>query len=253
MEENNDKKIDLKDRILRDIQAGKVSMRPKLYFSLKIAALVMVAFAVVCISIFILNFILFSLRIGSQAMLLGFGPRGFLLFLSFFPWGLLLIDLVLLIVLESLLRRFQFGYRTPTLYLLLGLLALTFSVGFALDKGTGFNDEMLTRARDRHLPPPVGGFYQGAVPPSSKGLCRRCVITDINGSEIFVTDSRTGSTTIRVILPPNDPRATTSELKIGDRVFIAGDEDDGVIRAFGLRKMEFDEGHRPMFFFFRKN
>jgi len=65
-----------------------------------------------------------------------------------------------------------------------------------------------------------------------------CTITAIAGNTLTVADARSGTTTdLKVILPPDDPRATTTSLKVGDTVFIAGDADDGEIHAFGVRKV----------------
>ncbi len=237
MEHNHTEKKNMRDRILEKIESRELSMRPKIYFTLKIAALVVVALATLIISIFIFNFILFSIRINSHDSLLSFGPRGITTFIFFFPWWLLLFDIALVALLEWLVRSFRFGYRVPILYLLLGILALTTLTALALDRGTDLNDRLLVRA-DHHELFFADEFYEGARRPMpGSGVCI-CTITGIEGSTLTVADSRSGTTTsLTVLLPANDPRATTSELLVGDTVFIAGDVDDGVIRAFGVRKL----------------
>lgn len=234
------KPISIKDKILTDIKSGEITMRPKIYFTLKIAALVLGTFAVVVISIFIFNFILFTIRISGQDNLLGFGPRGWEVFVRHFPWHLLVLDVALIIGLQWLLRQFKFGYKIPILYLLLGLLCITSVAGFALDRGTPFNDR-LYQMRGQGLPPPLGGFYGRAnrPPPLGGGVCR-CTIMAISGNVLTVQDNRSTST-LSVILPANDPRATTTSLKVGDMVLVAGDQKDGVINAFGVRKISPDD------------
>ncbi|MCE9643935.1 hypothetical protein K8Q93_01670 [Candidatus Parcubacteria bacterium] len=226
----------LKDQLLKDIRSGEVAMRPRYFFLLKIVALASVATAVLILSVFIFNFILFGLRINHHQELLGFGSRGLFTFLRVFPWFLLLLDVALVVLLEYLLRRFKFGYKVPVLYLLAGLFVGTLLAGFAVDRGTYFNDRMLEGSR--HLPPGLGHFYEGArrPPPPGGGLCR-CTILAIDGSQLTVEDTRSGTTTLVVLLPSNNPRATTTALKVGDTVLIAGTEENGVIRAFGVRKI----------------
>jgi hypothetical protein len=73
-----------KEPLMHKIEAQEISMRPKIYFTLQIAALVFVALATLVVSIIIFNFILFSIRINSHDSLLYFGSRGFEAFLSFF-------------------------------------------------------------------------------------------------------------------------------------------------------------------------
>ncbi len=222
-------------------------MRPRLYFTVKLVILAVIALAVLLISIFIFNFILFSIRLNSHDVFLGFGPRGFLTFLYFFPWSWLIVDLILIGGLEWLLRRFRFGYKIPILYLLAGILFATVALGFVFDRGTDWNDRMLRRAELHHPPLPFNfhaeemfeGVYRQArrpLPPRS-GICK-CIIVSIEKNVLTAQDTRTGTTTVlTIVLPLNDPHATTTSLEVGDIVFIAGDRENDSIRAFGVRKM----------------
>jgi hypothetical protein len=233
--ESNDHNI--KETILRKIQAHEIVMRPRLYFVLHMAALVVVTLAAIVISIFIFNFILFSIRINNQDAFLNFGPRGILAFLYFFPWSLFGLDIALIILLQFFLRKLRFGYKIPILYLLAGLIVSVLVFGFIIDRSSDINDRFLRGADEHRLPPPFGGIYSGArhMPARGSGICV-CTIRAIEGNILTVEDTRS-STTLRIILPPDDPHATTSSLIVGGRVFIAGDEDDGVIRAFGVRSI----------------
>ncbi|TSC85627.1 MAG: hypothetical protein G01um10148_1013 [Parcubacteria group bacterium Gr01-1014_8] len=236
----------LRDKLLGDIRSGKVAMTPRAYFVAKIVALLAVSLGIVFVTIFIFNFIFFSLRINGHETLLGFGPRGMQAFVYFFPWYLLVLDVALVGLLQWLLRNFRLGYQIPVLYLVAGLLLGAFAFGFALDRGTPLND-VLHEGRE-HLPRPIGGFYEGAQrsPTAGSGMCH-CVILAIDGSTLTVRDTRDSGgeggdvSTLRITLPPNDRHATTSGLKVGDVIFIAGDESEGVIEAFGIRRE--DDSH----------
>lgn len=236
METNHTQHENIKESVLRKIRAGHLTQRPQLYFTLKVAATVLVALAVLLLSVFIFNFILFGIRINSHDTLLGFGPRGLEAFLLLFPWPLFLLDILLVGALERLVRKFRFGYKMPVLYLLLALVGATVAAAAVIDRGTDLNDRLLHRA-DRHELFLVGDFFEGARRPMpGSGVCI-CSIKAIDGSTLTVTDTRSGTTTeLTVLLPQDDPRATTTGLKVGDVVFIAGDADDNVIRAFGVRK-----------------
>ncbi len=195
------------------------------------------AFVVLVLSVFIFNFILFSIRINSHDSLLGFGPAGLETFIYIFPWALFFIDVALVFALEALVRRFRFAYKIPVLYLLAALLLATLAMAFIIDRGTDVNDRLLHRA-DRNELPFVGELLEHARRPMpGSGVCL-CTITAISGNTITVADTRSGTTgMLTVILPADDPRATTTSLEVGDTVFIAGDESQGVIRAFGVRKV----------------
>lgn len=237
MENNEHKHGSIADTILRKIREGELSQRSRLYFALHVAAVVLVALVVLVLSVLIFNFISFSVRINNHDSLLGFGPRGFETFFFIFPWALFFIDIALVFVLESLLRRFRFAYKIPVLYLLAGLIVVTAACALFIDRGTNVNDRLLHRADRHELPFFDVVFEQARRPMPGSGVCV-CTITAIEGNTLKVADPRSGSTTdLTVLLPQDDPRATTTSLQVGDTVMIAGDVDQGVIRAFGVRKV----------------
>ncbi len=139
-------------------------MRPRLYFTLRAVALVFVALAVLVLSIFICNFIFFTIRLNGHESLLA-RPGGLLLFLRFFPWELVVVDAALIFLLERMLKSFRFAYQKPTLYLALALVTAVLSAGFVLDRGTPFNDRILMRADRGGLPPPFTQIYEGSRRP----------------------------------------------------------------------------------------
>ena len=238
-----DDKQNLKNRLLQDIRAGEVEMTPRIYFVLRLAGLAATALATLVVTVFLFNFIFFMLRVSGNEALLGFGPQGWRAFVWFFPWHLLIIDGLLIVLLQHLVRQFRFGYRVPILYVVAGLLALAFALGFALDRGTPLNDRL--HEGRAHLPLPMRDFYEGVrrQPPQGSGICR-CEILAIEGNTLIVEDVRDSTTTLTVMLPSNSRRATTTSLAVGDIVFIAGEEEGGIIHAFGVRKETDSNEHR---------
>lgn len=226
----------LQNEVLKTIHSGEVAMRSKHHFTLKFTALVLVSLVALVTSAFIFNFILFSIRISSQEALLGFGTQGIWAFFRFFPWYLLVINILSIGILEWLLRQFRFGYRTPVLYLLGALLILAAGLGFAVDRGTPFNDRLLEHSP--RLPRPIGQFYEGARRPPTRGsgICR-CTIVSIEDNTLIVEDLRGSTTTLTVVVPTNNPRATTTHLNVGDIILIAGDEEGGIMHAFGIQRL----------------
>ncbi len=160
-----DKLNNLKDDVLRKIRSHEVAMRPRMYFTLRVIALVVLTLMVFLLTLFLCNFILFIVRVNHHDALLGMGPRGFFAFVNIFPWGLFLLDIALLLVLERLLRQFSFGYRTPVLLSLLVAVILIVAAALAIDRESGLNDELLRRADHHGLPSPFGEFYENAHRP----------------------------------------------------------------------------------------
>jgi hypothetical protein len=245
--EHNEQKPNMKDAILGKIESGSLKMHPKYYFVLRVAALVLVSIAIFLITVFLCNFLLFSIRINSSDSYLYFGPRGWGAFLAFFPWDLFAIDVVLVGVLLWLMRQFKFGYKSPMLYIVLFLIVVTVAAGAAIDRVTDINDRFLNDADHNRLPGPVNVFYVNAhrLPPPGQGVCK-CVVVSAGNGTLRVYDLRASTTPFTVTLPLNDPRATTSGLEPGDTIFIAGERVGSTIDAFGVRKIYFAQPGQQM-------
>lgn len=233
----NEKHTHMKEHILGKIRGHELRMRPRFLFSLQLLVTVFIAVVALAFAILIFNYIFFSIRVGAQDALLGFGARGFRAFLRFFPWGLLALDALLILALQLLVRQFRFGWRTPLLHLIGAGLAFAALFGFLLDRATPLNDMLLRRADERGLPQPFRGAYARVRewPPRESGICR-CLVTAIDGSIVSAEDVRTGET-LTILLPENDARATTTDIEAGDFIVVAGDLDDGILQAFGLREV----------------
>lgn len=229
----------MKDAIVRKITARELHMHSKYYFIARVVALIAVSAAIFFISIFICNFILFSIRINSADAFLSFGPRGWQAFFAFFPWDFLALDAALIVLLLWLMRQFKFGYRSPAMYTLLSLCAVTLVAGFVIDRTTGLNEHFEREAGEHHLPEPFRMLYESPthrLPAPGEGVCK-CVIVNVGAGVLTLYDVRATSTTFTAFLPPNDPRATTSGLRPGNVVFVAGDRNGGTIRVFGIQKL----------------
>lgn len=239
MEHSPNENKSTKDTVLAHIREHKVSMRPKLYFVFEALLAGFVAVVILVISIALVNFILFGLRINGHEALLGFGSRGIASFFILFPWPLLILDVLLVLFLERLVRRFKFGYRSPILYLLVGLLALAVLGGALFDRATPFNDDLLQRADHGGLPPPLGDLYEHTRTPAPHDLgIYRGIVVDIGTSTLQVRhddrDADIDDTIYTVMLPPG---FTVGAFTTGERLYIAGDMKDGIVHAFGIRTL----------------
>jgi hypothetical protein len=221
--------------VLKKIETHELTMRPKIYFIFKMIALFVLTALVLVLSAYICSFILFTIRQSSSAALLGFGPRGFALFLQLFPWGLFILDIIFIFILGLLLKHFSFGYRNPVLYISLILLIIVISLATLIDYNR-FDDFFLQQARDNHIPV-IGSFYdQGRRPPSPEtGVCR-CVVLGIQGNVLTMReDSPFGSTTVIAIVPQN---IATSSLRVGEKLFLLGAFRNGNIYITDIRSLD---------------
>lgn len=226
-----------KDTVLERIRTGEIAMRPKLYFLVRTIVVVLLALSILCISVLLAGFISFSLRVGGHDSLLSFGPRGFSTFLALFPWPLALADLVLIALLAWLVRYFKFGYRHSAIILLSTAAFFALLFGLGIDRGTSLEDVLFDRAQRGELPGPLNKVYRDEHrhAPEELGVFRG-IIVSIDDTSFLMTyddlDDDGDEHTWTVILPPG---SATSTLTVGARVYVAGDADGSLIRAYGVR------------------
>lgn len=224
-ETNKEKNIQL--AVLEKIETDSVEMRSKAHFYVLMALSVFVAALILVISVFLCNVILFTVLESGRSLLLGFGGRGILSFLWFFPWWLLAVDVLLLVIFERMMRRYKFGYRLPSLYLGFAVLVLVIVAGSFIQRVTEVNHRIAPR------PPRV-----------SEGMCR-CTVVSFDGTTLVVVEREAGALPFTVVLPTGLPFSETDGLIAGDTVFVAGDMKGGILYAFGMHRMRAGERAAP--------
>lgn len=226
----------IQDKVLEQIHAGKVHMRPRMYFIVRIGALIGIAAAAFLVAVFLASFVMFAIQESGSASLLSFGPRGLAIFFSLFPWLILGVVFALLILMEFLFRSFKIGYSTPVLRVFAGVLALAV-IGSTVVFASPLHGKLLERADNDDLPV-VGALYKGTHVSHKDNGVFRGVVTSLASSSFTIShddidrDSDDGTWTVT----PSNISGDVSP-KVGDKVYVAGDAEGGVIRAYGVRKL----------------
>ena len=231
----------IKDSILQKIKTGQVSMRPKAYFVFGMIALVVLTFLIVVTTIFLISYTVFTIVVSGHLLLLGFGWRGVGAFILLFPWVAFLIDILLLLALDWLVRRFRFGYNRPIVWFFFGMTVLLVFLGYIVSTAS-FHGELLHQAEHNELPPPLspmGPLYgQIRVSHRANGVING-IVTSISGNTFTVThndyDTDLDDATTTIIAPAGTDVGTF--LKVGDHVIVGGDiMPDGSVHAYGVTK-----------------
>ncbi len=226
----------LRQKILSQIQEGKLKMRPKAFFVCQVIVLSIVVFFTFIISIFLISYILFTIKSSGNMYLLGYGKRGLYEFLMVFPWLIFILDMVLLLFLDWLLKKFEFGYHSPVIYLFVGTL-LVITGGGTLLNFTSINEVFMREANHKNL---------AVVGPLYKDIGRSHVENGIFYGEVvsiatssFVmrdkSDENDDGVLFTVFFPSNV--STSSFISLGDKVLVAGDLTKDEIMAYGLSKL----------------
>ena len=226
------------ESVTAKIASGEVRAHSHALFVGKAIAFAILGIGVLITSALIINFILFSIHLNSHEMLLQFGPRGWSAFLRFFPWILLFVDIVCMVLLSILVKQFRFGYRTPLLYVLGGAVVLVIISGFLIEQHTPANRFFVGEGEPRGMHVPLGGMMRGMrTPPQIEdGVCRCEVVSMRSAEELTLRDTLTGKEFVGISSPST--YGTTSALVVGDIVFIAGDFANGTSTIFGIKKID---------------
>ena len=227
---------DIKTKVLEKIHSGNLHKRPKAYFIAQVTLIVLLSVIALVLSVFVLSFIIFSMHESGVQFLLGFGQRGILAFLALFPWGILILDLLLFVIIDWLFRYFEFGYRVPVLRVFFGTLVLAV-IGSVIIDITPLHSMLLEKADHGGLPV-IGQWYETIrTSHSDKGVFRG-TISSIQGNDFVIShndndcDADDGTWTVI-----SQPGFKLADFSIGDKVYVAGDAANGIIQAYGVEKL----------------
>ena len=224
--------------VLGKVRSKAVRMRSRTHFLALSALSIALSIVILILSAFICSFIFFSLHESGEQFLLGFGLRGVATFLALFPWLLLVLDIVLILALEWLLKEFRFGYRLSLVALFSGVFGLSLLVAAALYLSP-LHVFLLNKADEGRLPL-LGGMYEDVHDSHHEQGIFRGTIVALEGTTMTVAhddhdrDSDDGLRTVTL----SEPLA--EELHVGEHVFIFGTSTGARVTPYGIRPFDPD-------------
>lgn len=233
---NEDIKNNIEEAVLRRIEQDCVKIKPKSYFVIKAVLLALCVFSIFVLSVILVSFIIFSLNTRGDLFLLGFGKRGIVKFILLFPWFLLSIDALLIVLLDYLVRRFRFGYHSPIIYLFLATLVFVTTFSYLINF-TSLHSQLSDLARSRHIP--FAESMYGDINKSRHGEgIFRGIVSSVGDNYIVLKHSNFDGpdTELKIMVPADlNPK---SFVHPGEEIYIAGDIASGtVILPYGMRKI----------------
>jgi len=118
------------------------------------------AFVIASVTLFLISFISFALK-----------SNGVLVLPIF---GLIIVAIILIAILEALFKHFSFTYRRPVLYSIIGILIVVLLSALIIDR-TPFHRGLFNRAREGRLPifgPAYRRFGPRDITPFHRDLIR---------------------------------------------------------------------------------
>jgi hypothetical protein len=220
------------DSVLGSIESGKVKQRSQWYFTLRTSALFVAVFLIMLIVLFLISFAVFSLRQNGLWFAPGFGAPGLRELVTSLPWLIILATLVLMGLLEVLVQRYQFAYKRPLVYSLLGL-AIIVSVGSVIVVRLHFHEQLFRRAEQNRLPL-AGKLYLQHKPGGCRAVTPGTVSTTT--ADGFILEN--AEKDIMVIITPQTVLPMGITFSEDDDVVVFGQCDRDTITALGIQKID---------------
>src|SRR5581483_7663950 len=215
---------------LEQIREGKVRRLPRAYFVLRVAATAFVSLLLLAIAAYLISFILFSLHESGEQFLLGYGLQGIIVFLALFPWGLLVIAVLLIFLLEWLIQGFRFAYRLPLLQAFAAIVGISVVFGFLISL-TPLHPLLQQEADNDQLPLFGPAYEQNHEHHEDVGISRGMVIATSTNSFVLKhndQDRDNDEATYTIVIPPGSQLVVP---RVGEEVVVFGTPEQGTIQA----------------------
>lgn len=234
----NDDSRHMRESVMKAIHEQEVRMRPRWQFVL-VSVLVATGTITLMLAImYALSLAVFFLHQSGAWFVPAFGARGWMEFMRSVPWLLVVLVSAFIVLLEVLVRRYQFVYRKPLMLSVAGIIGLI-ALGSTVLAVMPFHGAMAGYAIRGVLPPPVDQLYR----PDNRRIVRtdsihRGMIVGTSSEGFMVAEGGDGDS-VMVVVSGDTRLPYGQDFTVGDIIVVVGDRvGTGTVRAFGIRSVE---------------
>lgn len=232
----------LKQNILKKIKTGELNMKPHWHFVLKGLLMVVGIIIVALCVVYLLSFILFTLKQTGVGFAPLYGFRGLSMFVLSSPWLLIVFAAAFLALLYILVSKYSFSYQQPLIYSMVGIVLLVLVGSFAINQTSAHRN--LQQFAEHNNVPGLAPLYRGITNDRPENITPG-IITELNTAGFVMQTDRSNQFTVLVSERTKSRRGATYD--VGDVVFVFGEESDETIKAIGIRPAPRDfEVRRPV-------
>jgi hypothetical protein len=239
---NNEKpENSIKKNILEKIQKGEIKMRPRSYFILRFILLILAVCLSFILAIFFISFIRFILSINGASFLPSFGWQGTMAMLTAFPWPILLVSAIFLILSALLSKQFTFIYHRPAIFGIIGIL-LIFFIGSLILHQIRLHEQIFEFSSGKKMLfiNPMYNSYR-RLPPASHSVIGEVASTTKTGFLIEDEDNQN----FQIFVTPQTIFPSGQDIRENDTILVIGETQDSIINAMGIKKI--NPGEDPFF------
>lgn len=216
--------------ILKKIKTGEVDMKPRWHFILKSLLLVFSVITAVLVVVYLLSFVIFTLRQSGVGFTLLYGFRGISMFVMSSPWLLIASAGAAVVVLQVLVHKYSFSYRQPLLYTIIGVVFLMLIGSYVIEQ-TSLHQRMQGFAK-QHEVPVFGSMYRNAAENRPKNIVRGTIV-ELNQTGFVIESDR--KETLKIVVSQKTKQRPGEVYSVGETLLIFGDRKRDVVDAIGVR------------------
>lgn len=188
------KKDDIAKKVTQQIKKGDLKIRSKFTVVAEKLGIGSALLFAILLAIVAIDLLLYWLDVTNNLASLSFGNNGILAFLESFPYIPFVASIILVVLAEILLKKFDISYRAPLLVGIGLLIAIPLLGGFAM-KYSGVNEAIERRVEEGHMPPlkPFFGNKPAVRDHAIIGVIKNStsekIGVDVDGKEINIVIS----------------------------------------------------------------
>ena len=222
---SQDKKIDLKAKVMRKIRDGRVNFRSRYIFLAKKLGLGGGLTLSLILAALFVNLTFFGVKATGSLEFLSFGKKGILAFLESFPYHWILIGLAFFVFASIVLSRYDISYKKPFKRILAILLLLVFIAGAVISL-SGVNEAIEDRVNQGHFRF-LRSFYGKRHGVWRDALLGEIAEVKIEGLMVDITEEET----VFVKFTENTLFPAGADFNKGDYIQVIGEWEEEVFNA----------------------
>ncbi len=239
MEKENTKQLNIADSVMKEIDAGHVKMRPKIYFVLGMLALGIGLTSTMLLGVWFVGLTSYHFRHHDPLSFVAFGQHGWIAFLRTFPFIPLLLALAAIGIGIWLIRKYEVSYKHSFLGIAVAAVVAVVVTGYVIDE-LGVNERLATM-------PPMRMWY------ADKSVGEEWLICEVK--QVFPEDKQLicetpNNDVVKVQWDDTTFLPFGADFKEEDVIRSVGVWEDDVFKASGIKKgyripMRYMDAKRP--------
>ena len=225
----------IQENILNKIKSGEVDMKPRWHFLLRSLLLVLGVLIVALIGVYLLSFVLFTLRQSGVSSIPLYSFRGISQFVISSPWLLSATVGAFVLLLQVLVSKYSFSYRRPLLYSAIGIALIVLVGSFVIEQTT--IHPRIQQFTEQHNTPLLAPMYRDIQNYRPDNLILG-TITEVQETGFIIESDTKETLTVIINEDTHQPRHAT--FTKDDTVSVLGEREEDTVTADGIKPLSHD-------------